>query len=91
MHPCMRRWPLLLLAASCLVATPAAAQNYPSRVIKLVVPFAAGGQPDTIARLFAQHLSVTVGPTIIDNHPGANTTIGTALVAKADPDGYTLL
>ena len=91
MHRCMRRWPLLLLAASCLVAAPAAAQNYPSRVIKLVVPFAAGGQPDTIARLFAQHLSVTVGPTIIDNHPGANTTIGTALVAKADPDGYTLL
>ena len=50
------------------------AQTYPSRVIKIIVPFAAGGQPDTIARVFAQHLALTVGATVIDNRPGGNTT-----------------
>src|SRR5690242_10452705 len=69
----------------------AVAQNYPSRVIKIIVPFAAGGQPDTIARLFAQHLAMTVGTTIIDNRPGGNTTIGARAAAAAEPDGHTLL
>jgi tripartite-type tricarboxylate transporter receptor subunit TctC len=69
----------------------AAAQSYPSRVIKIVVPFAAGGQPDTIARLIAQSISEKVGATIIDNRPGANTTIGARAVASADADGYTIL
>jgi tripartite-type tricarboxylate transporter receptor subunit TctC len=69
----------------------ASAQTYPARVIKIIVPFAAGGQPDTIARLIAQHIAVKVGPTIIDNRPGANTTIGAKAVAGAEPDGYTLL
>lgn len=76
------------------MALPAAsvlAQSYPSRVIKLIVPFSPGGQPDTIARIVAQHLSGSVGTTIIDNRPGANTTIGTKAVAAAEPDGYTLL
>jgi tripartite-type tricarboxylate transporter receptor subunit TctC len=88
---------LLLLAAGGLALPglalpgPALAQTYPSRVIKIVVPFAAGGQPDVIARLFAQHLAANVGTTIIDNRPGANTTIGTRLAAQSDPDGYTLL
>lgn len=88
-----RQWlAVLLLAAS--IAVPASgghAETYPSRVIKIVVPFNAGGQPDVIARLFAQHIAQKVGPTIIDNRPGANTTIGTTIAAKADPDGYTLL
>jgi len=85
------------LAASVLVilaglaVAPAQTPTYPSRVIKIVVPFAAGGQPDVIARLFAQHLATTIGPTIIDNRPGANTTIGTKIAAQADPDGHTLL
>jgi tripartite-type tricarboxylate transporter receptor subunit TctC len=73
------------------IACPAWAQIYPNHVIKLVVPFSAGGQPDTIARLFAQSLSASVGPTIIDNRPGANTTLGARAVATAEPDGYTLL
>lgn len=80
----------LLLVAGLAVAL-AQTPTYPSRVIKIVVPFAAGGQPDVIARLFAQHLATTIGPTIIDNRPGANTTIGTKVAAQSDPDGHTLL
>jgi tripartite-type tricarboxylate transporter receptor subunit TctC len=67
------------------------AQTYPSRVIKIIVPFAAGGQPDVIARLLAQHITATVGATMIDNRPGSNTVIGSKAAAGADPDGYTLL
>lgn len=66
------------------------AQNYPGRMIKIIVPFAAGGQPDTVARVFAQHLAVTVGATVIDNRPGGNTTIGARAAAAAEPDGHTL-
>lgn len=66
------------------------AQTYPNRVIKIIVPFGPGGQPDVVARVFAQHLAVTVGPTVIDNRPGANTTIGSKAAASAEPDGYTL-
>jgi tripartite-type tricarboxylate transporter receptor subunit TctC len=76
--------------AFATAAHVAVAQNYPSRVIKIVVPFAAGGQPDTIARLFAQHLAMTVGATVIDNRPGGNTTIGARAAAAAEPDGHTL-
>jgi len=81
------------LAALALAATIglASAQPYPSRVIKIVVPFGVGGQPDVIARLFAQHLNATVGATIIDNRPGNNTIIGSKFAAGAEPDGYTLL
>jgi tripartite-type tricarboxylate transporter receptor subunit TctC len=79
---------LILVAAA---TSSALAQTYPSRVIKIVVPFAAGGQPDTVARLIAQHIATTVGPAIIDNRPGANTTIGAKAVASAEPDGYTIL
>src|SRR6478752_5454794 len=73
------------------VSDIAAAQNYPNRVIKIIVPFGPGGQPDVIARVFAQHLAATVGTTVIDNRPGANTTIGSKAAASAEPDGYTLL
>jgi tripartite-type tricarboxylate transporter receptor subunit TctC len=74
-----------------LVGREALAQAYPSRVIKIIVPFPAGGQPDTMARLFGQHLSAVLGPTLIDNRPGNNTVIGTKAAAAAEPDGYTLL
>src|SRR5262249_40685611 len=77
--------------AGLLASNAAFAQLYPSRVIKMIVPFSPGAQPDTIARLVAQHLSASVGTTIIDNRPGANTTIGTKVAAAAEPDGYTLL
>jgi tripartite-type tricarboxylate transporter receptor subunit TctC len=69
----------------------AAAQDYPNRVIKIIVPFGPGGQPDVVARVFAQHMAATLGATIIDNRPGANTTIGSKAAAAAEPDGYTLL
>lgn len=68
------------------------AQHYPSRAIRLVVPFAPGGSTDTLARIVAQRLTETLGqPVIIDNRPAAGGTTGSDLVAKANPDGYTLL
>ncbi len=66
--------------------------SYPSKVIKIVAPFPAGGPPDAVARVVAQHLQNRIGQSIIvENRPGAGTTIGTKAVATAAPDGYTLL
>jgi tripartite-type tricarboxylate transporter receptor subunit TctC len=70
----------------------AAAQPYPNRPIKLIVPFPAGGPPDTIARLVGNDMSSRLGQTVvIDIRPGAGATIGTRTAASAEPDGYTLL
>ena len=70
----------------------AAAQAYPNRPIKVIVPFPAGGPPDTLARLVGNDISARLGQTVvIDNRPGAGATIGTRVVANAEPDGYTLL
>jgi tripartite-type tricarboxylate transporter receptor subunit TctC len=83
-----------LAIAALLIAAGvegADAQTYPNRIIKIIVPFGVGGQPDTIARVFAQHLAATVGTTIIDNRPGSNAIIGSKAAASADPDGHTLL
>ena len=79
--------------AACLLFAPAAlAQTYPSRQIRLVVPYAAGGPADLLGRVIADEMSKDLGqPVFVDNRPGANTIIGAELVAKADPDGYTLL
>jgi tripartite-type tricarboxylate transporter receptor subunit TctC len=75
-----------------LAAIPAAAQSYPNRVIKIIVPFAAGGPADTLARIAANRLSAGLGQgVILDNRPGAGGTIGAKAAAAADPDGYTLL
>jgi tripartite-type tricarboxylate transporter receptor subunit TctC len=81
----------LVALAAVFVITSASAQTYPNKVIKIIVPFAVGGQPDTVARLMAQHLQTTLGTTIIDNRPGNSTIIGSKFAAGADPDGYTLL
>ena len=80
-------------AAFLVVLAPAAnAQTYPSRQITLVVPFAPGGPADFLGRLLGQKLGEDLGQqVVIDNRPGANTIIGAQAVAKASPDGYTLL
>jgi tripartite-type tricarboxylate transporter receptor subunit TctC len=71
---------------------PAAAQNYPSRPLRIVVPYPAGGGTDMLARAVAEKLTLRLGTTVIvDNRPGAGTNLGIGLVAKAAPDGYTLL
>jgi tripartite-type tricarboxylate transporter receptor subunit TctC len=74
------------------LALPAAAQDYPSRTVKLIVPFGAGGPADVYARVLAQHLSEQLKQTfIVEDRPGAGSIIGTNEAAKAAPDGYTLL
>jgi tripartite-type tricarboxylate transporter receptor subunit TctC len=80
---------LLLLAVPLLASSQ---QNYPNRVIRLVVPYAAGGAGDGVARPLAQRLTEILGqPVIVDNKPGANAALGADLVAKAAPDGYNIL
>jgi len=82
----------IALALVLANARQASAQNYPSRQIRLVVPFAAGGPADLLGRVIAEEMSKDLGQQVfVDNRPGANTIIGAELVAKADPDGYTLL
>jgi tripartite-type tricarboxylate transporter receptor subunit TctC len=86
-----RRLGLGMLAAMAM-ALPAAAQDYPNRVITMIVPFAAGGPTDTVARLIAEPMSKTLGQqVIVENVGGAGGTIGAGRVAKADADGYTVL
>ena len=79
-------------AALPAVSRIARAQTYPSRPIRVIVPFAAGGQGDILARLIGQWLSERLGqPFVIENRPGAAGNIGTEAVVKSSPDGYTLL
>jgi len=88
-----RKLPRLLpLAVALLIAVQAAAQNYPTRPVRVIVPFAAGGNTDITARAIGVRLSEVFGQQIVvENRPGGATNIGTELVAKAPPDGYTIL
>jgi len=86
------RHALFSLAALLAIAAPAHADTYPSRPVTMVVPYAAGGGLDVLARTLAVHLSQSLGkPVIVENRPGAGTTIGAGMVAKATPDGYTIM
>jgi tripartite-type tricarboxylate transporter receptor subunit TctC len=83
---------LVALLAAVSVTQALAQSGYPSRPIRLVVPNSAGGTADTTGRLLAQGLAQRLGrPVLVDNRPGAGTIIGTEIVARAPPDGYTLL
>jgi tripartite-type tricarboxylate transporter receptor subunit TctC len=82
-------WVTTFLLLCCSLA---AAQPYPSRQITLIVPFAPGGPADFLGRLIGLKMSEDLGQqVVIDNRPGANTIIGAQALAKANPDGYTLL
>jgi len=84
---------IALVASGALVfASGACAQAFPSKPVKLIVPFAAGSATDTMGRTFGQKISEVLGqPAVVDNKPGANGLIGAEAVAKAAPDGYTIL
>src|SRR6185437_4912539 len=92
-----RRIPMLyramIMALSlCAVAPQAFAGNYPDHAIRMIVPFAAGGGTDVLARIIADSLNQKWGqPVIVENQPGASGAIGTRAAMKAAPDGYTLL
>jgi tripartite-type tricarboxylate transporter receptor subunit TctC len=82
----------LVLGAALLAAVPAAAQNYPQRPVRFVVPYAPGGSTDTLARSMATKMSELLGQqVVVDNRPGANGDIGMSIVAKAPPDGYSIV
>ncbi len=81
-----------LILAPAAIPTAAMAQSYPDRPVTLVVPYTPGGQFDSHARLMAKHMSTLLNqPVVVENKPGAGTTLGAEYVARAKPDGYTLL
>jgi tripartite-type tricarboxylate transporter receptor subunit TctC len=83
---------LALACAALLAALTASAQDFPNHTLAIVVPFAAGGPTDTVARLIGQSMTKTLGhAVIVENQAGAGGTIGVERVAKAKPDGYTML
>ena len=88
----LRRWLKRLIAGACTIASASAGgADYPTRSVRMIVPFVAGGGTDLLARLISPRLSELLGQQIVvDNRGGAGSIVGTELVAKAPADGYTL-
>src|SRR3954463_8905057 len=83
---------IVLFAAALVAATHALAQSYPTKPIRLIVPFSPGGAADLTARTLGEKMGQILGqPLVVDNKPGANGVVGIDLAAKAAPDGYTVL
>ena len=81
-----------LCLAVALAASDAHSQQYPAKQVRVIVPFAAGGTPDVVARVIAQQLSTQTGQTfVVENRPGADGVVGSQAVAESPPDGYTIL
>lgn len=92
MKSAIRLSALVLAAATTFIASPALAQDYPSKPIRMVLPFPPGGVTDLLARALAEKLAPRLGqPVIVDNKPGAGTVLASDFVARAPADGYTLL
>lgn len=88
----MKQFFLSLCLGTILSGLAVAADNFPERSVRIVVPYPPGGFNDTLARVVGERLSKTWNqPVVVDNRPGGNTTIGNAFVAKSPPDGYTIL
>ena len=82
----------VISALVVLCAMPAQAQNYPAKPIHVLVPYAPGGLPDTVARIFAQGLQENLGqPVVIENRPGGNGSIAATALATSKSDGYTFM
>jgi tripartite-type tricarboxylate transporter receptor subunit TctC len=89
---CIHRVLAFALAACCPAAVLAQGADYPSHAVRVIVPLTAGGNLDIVARTVAEQISKSLGqPVVVENRPGASSLVGTQLVAKAAPDGYTLL
>ena len=83
---------LIAIVLPAMLALPASAETYPSRTVRMIVPFGAGGPADVYARILAKYLSEeTKQSFVVEDRPGAGSLIGTDAVAKSAPDGYTLL
>ena len=88
----MRKLTIIAAALALLAGSAVAQTDYPSRPITMIVPFAAGGPTDTVARLIAEPMTRTLGQqVIVENVAGAGGTLAAGRAAKADPDGYTLM
>jgi len=83
---------ILLISFALLAGVPASAQSWPTKPVKLIVPFPPGGSADPIARVISAKLAISLGqPFIVENKPGASGSIGTGIAAKSPPDGYTFV
>jgi len=92
MHQTVKSLKYALLALAALFCGPAAAQTFPSKPVRVVIPFVAGGPSDTVGRAIGSKFQEFLGqPAVVENKPGANGAIAAEFVAKSDPDGYTIL